>query len=278
MREITPRSPVALLLLGIVLFYAAALIIAPIIAIVQGAFAQGIQPILDALTTPDVLHAFQVTFILAAGAVLINSIAGLVTAWVLVRHEFRGKQLLDMLVDIPFVFSPVIAGYALIVLFGRDGWLSPPLFPIVFALPSILLAKTFVSLPFVTREVSPVLASLSREPEEAAYTLGASRWGTFWRVVFPEIWPGLLYGIVLTLARAIGEFGAVAVVGGSVQGLTETATIYVFRALNDRNQISAYSVSLVLGLFSVGILVAMSLLRRRSPLNGRNTFNVNRAG
>ena len=263
MREISPRSPLAILLIAVVLIYAGVLVIAPLIAIVQGALAEGFQPVIDTFTSPDVQHAFLVTFILSVLAVLINAAAGLITAWVLVRHRFRGKQLLDALVDIPFVFSPVIAGYAMIVLFGREGWLAPPLFPIVFALPGILLAKVFVSVPFITREIQPVLGSLTKEPEEVAYTIGASRWTTFRRVILPEIWTALLYGIVLTFARAIGEFGAVAVVSGAIEGYTETATSYIFRAMNDRNDAGAYSVSVVLGLISVLILVVMSQLRRR---------------
>src|SRR5690606_24735675 len=218
---------------------------------------------IDTFTDPNVIHAFEVTFVLALAATAINAVLGLVTAWVLVRQKFRGRALADALVDIPFVFSPVIAGYAMIVLFGRDGWLAPPIFPIVFALPGILLAKTFVSLPFVTREVQPVLDSLTPEPEEAAYTIGASRWTTFRRVILPEIWTALLYGIVLTFARAVGEFGAVSVVGGNIEGYTETATSFVFRAMNDRNNVGAYGVSVLLGVFSVLILIIMNLLRRR---------------
>ena len=263
MREIKPRSLGAWLLIGIVLAYAGILFIAPMIAIVQGALADGIEPLLETFRDPSVIHAFQVTFVLSIGAVAINALLGLTTAWVLVRHRFRGRKLFDALVDIPFVFSPVIAGYAMIVLFGREGWLAPPLFPIVFALPGILLAKTFVSMPFVTREVQPVLDALSPEPEEAAYTIGATRWTTFRRVILPEIWTALLYGIVLTFARAVGEFGAVSVVGGNIEGYTETATSFVFRAMNDRNNVGAYGVSVLLGLVSILILIIMNLLRRR---------------
>jgi sulfate/thiosulfate transport system permease protein len=262
MREISPRSPLAILLISIVFIYAGILFIAPMIAIVVGALEEGLQPILDTFNDTSVQHAFMLTFVLSTVAVVINAVAGLITAWVLVRQRFNGRKLLDAVVDIPFVFSPVIAGYALIVLFGREGWLSPSIFPIVFALPGILLAKTFVSLPFVTREVQPVLEALPPEPEEAAYTIGASRWTTFRRVVLPEIWTALLYGIVLTFARAVGEFGAVAVVGGSIEGYTETATSFVFRAINDRNDTGAYAVSLALGIVSVLILLSMSFLKR----------------
>lgn len=257
-----PRSLLPLVIVGIAVGYALLLLIAPLVAIVQNALADGLQPVIDTLTEPNVVHALEITFAMTVGAVIINTVFGLITAWVLVRQRFLGKTILNTLVDIPFVFSPVIAGYALIVLFGRNGWLAPSLIPIVFALPGILLAKTFVSLPFVTREVGPVLETLEPEPEQAAYVIGASQWKTFRAIIFPEIWPGLLYGIVLTLARALGEFGAVAVVSGGIEGRTETATMFVFRALSDRNDAAAYSVSLLLGLIAVFVLVALRLVRR----------------
>jgi sulfate transport system permease protein len=262
MREVAPRSPIAIALIAAVLGYAGLLFIAPLIAIVQGALAEGLQPILDVFSDPSVIHAFQVTLALSLAATGINAVFGLITAWVLVRVRFRGRKLFDALVDIPFVFSPVIAGYALIVLFGREGWLVPPI-SMVFALPGVLLAKTFVSLPFVTREVQPVLDALTPELEEAAYTIGATRWTTFRRVILPEIWTALLYGIVLTFARALGEFGAVSVVSGNIEGYTETATSFVYRALNDRSSVGAYSVSVALCLISLVILVLMGWLRGR---------------
>ena len=276
MREIQPRTPTQWLLVGAALLYAGVLLLAPILAILQRALAGGIQPVLDALSEPNVLHALQVTFWITLGAVTINTIMGVITAWVLTRHHFRGKGLLNLLVDIPFVFSPVIAGYTLIVLFGRGGWFAPTAFPIVFALPAVLIGTTFVSLPFVAREVGPVLASLDREPEDAAHTIGASRWLTFRRVILPSIWPGILYGIVLTLARALGEFGAVAVAGGGIEGQTETATMFVFRALNDRNEVGAYSMSLLLGLVAILVLILMRLLRRSTVTE--QTANVDYSG
>lgn len=267
MREISPRSPWAILLIVIVLGYAGILFIAPLIGIVSAAFADGLEPIIATLNDPSVQHAFYISFALAIGATAINAVLGLIAAWVLTRQRFRGRRLFDALVDIPFVFSPVIAGYAMIVLFGREGWITPP-FAIVFALPGILLAKTFVSLPYVIREVQPVLETLTPEAEDAAYTIGATRWTTFRKVVLPEIWTALLYGIVLTFARAIGEFGAVSVISGNIEGYTETATSFVFRALNDRNESGAYTVSLLLCLISVIILVLMNLLRSRVVRKG----------
>lgn len=263
MREIEIRSPIAALLVIVVLGYAAILFIAPLLAILQGAFAEGAQALIEVFSDSSLIHAFQVSLLLALLATLVNAVLGLITAWVLVRGRFTGRKLFDALVDIPFVFSPVIAGYAMIVLFGREGWLAPTVIPIVFALPGVLLAKTFVSVPFVIREVQPVLEALTPEQEEAAYTIGASRWTTFRRVVLPEIWTALLYGVVLSFARAIGEFGAVSVISGNIEGYTETATSYVFRSLNDRNDVGAYGVSVALCLISLVILALMSVLRGR---------------
>lgn len=262
MREIRPHKPLHFLILGIALVYVAVLLLAPIVSIVQRALESGFEPVIASLSEPNVIHALQVTFLMTLGAVLLNTVFGIIIAWVLTRQRFRGRRILNILVDIPFVFSPVIAGYTLIVLFGRNGWLTPTTIPIVFALPGVMLAKTFVSLPFVTREVGPVLATLDTEPEQAAYTMGASQWTTFRRIVLPNIWPGIMYGVVLTLARALGEFGAVSVVGGGIEGKTETATMFVFRALNDRNDIGAYSMSLLLGVTAIIVLIVMRLLRR----------------
>jgi sulfate transport system permease protein len=275
MNETTPRSIGQWLILGLVLLYAGVLLIAPIVAIAQRALSAGLDTIFRSLTEPDVLHALQLTFLLTFAAVVINTVAGIITAWVLTRQRFVGRRLLNILVDIPFVFSPVIAGYALIVLFGREGWLTPTIIPIAFAWPGILLANVFVALPYVTREVGPVLAALDREPEEAAYTIGASRWVTFWRVIFPGIWPGVLYGVVLTLARTLGEFGAVAVIGGGAEGSSETATMYIIRAQNDRNEAGAYSVALLLCLIAIVVLLLMRLLRR--SIGSERTY-VNHSG
>ncbi|MDZ4765662.1 MAG: sulfate ABC transporter permease subunit [Chloroflexota bacterium] len=266
MRELRPRSAGAFLLIALVLGYAFVLVLAPIGAIIGGTLERGFAPVLDALDDPNLSHALQLTFILSISATTLNVVFGVIVSWVLERQRFMGRRLLNLLVDLPFVFSPVIAGFTLIVLFGRGGWIDPP-FAIVFALPGMLLAKMFVCLPFVPREVSPVLATLSPEPEQAAYTLGASRWTTFRRIVLPSIWVGVVYGAVLTLARALGEFGAVAVVSGGLEGITETATIYIYRALSDRNRVGAYTVSLLLGGIAVLLLVVMTWLQARMNVN-----------
>jgi sulfate/thiosulfate transport system permease protein len=257
MREISPRKPVHFLLMLIVFAYAGVLVLAPIYAIIDGALVNGFEPVRATFEDKQVQHALGLSVKLALAATAFNGIFGLAVAWVLERQDFLGRRLANALVDIPFVFSPVIAGYTLIVLFGRHGWITPP-FAIVFALPGMFLSKAFVALPFVTREVGPVLGAMRQEQEEAAYTLGASRWRTFWQIVFPVIWVAVLYGVVLTFARAVGEFGAIAVVSGAIEGKTETATMFVFRALLDRNRIGAYSVSLALGAFAIILLILMA--------------------
>jgi sulfate transport system permease protein len=263
MRERKLRTLPAFILVFIVLAYAGILLVIPFITIIQGALSDGIEAALRTFEDPTVQHALLVTFVLSSIAVVINALFGLILAWVLVRHRFTGQRLFDALVDIPFVFATPIAGYATIIMFGRGGWFTPTLFPIVFAYPAILLVKIFVALPFVTREVQPVLESLSPEFEEAAYTIGASRWTTFRRILLPEIWTALLYGVVLTFARMIGEFGAVSVVGGALEGYTETATTFIFRALKDRDETGGYTISVLLCLLSVCILVIMNRLRKR---------------
>jgi sulfate transport system permease protein len=225
--------------------------------------------------SPDALQALRLTFMIAVLASAINVVLGLITVWVLVRHNFPGKALVNALVDLPFVVSPVIVGFVIILLFGRQGWLKDLPIQIAFSWPGMLLVTIFVSLPFVVREVMPVLASLTTEQEEAAYTLGAGRWLVFRRIIFPAIRHGMIYGLVLTLARSLGEFGAAAVAGGGVQGVTETATIYIFRSLHDRNDVGAYSMAIVLAVISVVTLLIMNGLRKRPAMKG--TQNVHRA-
>jgi len=272
--EKTPRSWVAWLLIGIVVVYALALIAAPVLTIITSAFSQGIESIIKALTTPDALAALRLTAIVTVLTCIINTVMGIVVAWVLVRQNFPGKALFNGLVDLPFVVSPVIIGFVVIVLFGRQGWFKDIPFQIAFAFPGMLLVTIFVSLPFVIREVMPVLASITPEQEEAALTLGAQPFTIFRRIVFPGIRYGVLYGLILTLARSLGEFGAAAVAGGSVQGITETATIFIYRSLHDRNQIGAYSMAILLGLISIAVLITMNLTRRTA---GKDVSHVDLA-
>ncbi|MCU0497731.1 MAG: sulfate ABC transporter permease subunit [Anaerolineae bacterium] len=248
-------------LIGLVLSYAGVLLLAPMLALVINLLEYGLDTIWAAITTPEALLALRLSLILALCSVMINTVMGVLIAWVLVRHQFWGKRFFNAVVDLPFVVSPVIVGYVLIVLFGRQGWLSGFPVQLAFSTAGMLLVTVFVSLPFVIREVMPVLAAITPEQEEAAFTLGASHTLTFRRILLPILWPSILYGIVLTLARSLGEFGAAAVAGGGVQGVTETATIYVYRALQDRNDVGAYSIAVILGLMAVGILILMNWLR-----------------
>ncbi len=249
----------AVLLVLLVIAYAGILLVAPIMAIIQQVFVNGVQPVLDSITTPDALEALRLTGVIALFTAGINTILGILVAWVLVRHQFPGRRFFDGLVDLPFVMSPVVVGYVVIVLFGREGWFKN--MSIAFTPGAMLLVTVFVSLPFVVREVIPVLRAMTPEQEEVAYTLGASRWLTFRRIVFPMIRPAVIYGLVLTLARALGEFGAAAVAGGGVQGYTENATIYIFRSIHDRNNTGAYSMAILLGVIAIIVLISMNFLK-----------------
>jgi sulfate transport system permease protein len=256
------------LLIGLVVLYASVLLLGPLIAIAWGALSEGLAAFMREITAANALSALQLTMVLGLGATLINTVFGLCIAFVLARHNFRGRRFINALVDLPFAVSPVVAGLMLILLFGRNGWFTPISdwlgIKMVFAWPGMLLATTFVSLPFVVREVMPVLVHAGTQQENAAYTLGASAWQTFWHVTLPSIRWGLLYGVSLTLARALGEFGAVLVVSGGVSGLTETSTLFIFRSLDDRNHVAAYAMAMVLALISFSMLMLMEFLRKRS--------------
>jgi sulfate/thiosulfate transport system permease protein len=254
------------LLIGLVMAYVAVLILSPIAALFSGALAQGLGAIAAALSDPDVLSAFWRTVSIALITVVVHSVCGTALAWVLVRHRFPGRRLLNGLIDLPFAVSPVVVGYMLLLLFGRTGLLGPALerlgIKVAFALPGMILATLFVTLPFMVRELIPVLEAFGVEHEQAAATLGANSWQIFWLVTFPALRWGFMYGLTLTFARALGEFGAVLVIGGGVQGRTETATLYIFRALEERQYIGAYSAALVLGLFSLALVFGAELIRR----------------
>jgi len=187
---------------------------------------------------------------------------------VIVRHQFFLKSLLNTVIDIPFAISPVVVGYILLLLFGRNGFLSPVLdrlnIKIVFAVPGMVLATLFVCLPFMIREMIPVIKHLDQQQELAAATLGANRWLVLWRIIFPQLKSAMIYGTTLTLARALGEFGAVLVIGGGIQGRTETATLFIFRCLEERQFIPAYTMSILLGLFSVSIVFLAERVKQPS--------------
>jgi sulfate/thiosulfate transport system permease protein len=255
-------------LIALVILYAAVLLLGPLVAVGWGAFSEGVGAFVAQVTSANALSALKLTFLLAAAATIVNTVAGVCIAHVLVRDDFRGRGIVNGLIDLPFVVSPVIAGLMLILLFGRGGLLTPLAealgLKVVFAFPGMLLATVFVSLPFVVREVMPVLAQTGTEQENAAYTMGATPWQAFRHITLPAIRWGILYGVSLTFARSIGEFGAVLVVSGGVSGLTETSTLYIFRSLDDRNYVAAYAMAAVLAGFSFLILFAMEFFRKRS--------------
>jgi sulfate transport system permease protein len=256
------RLPSATLLLRTVaLGYLAALLVIPVGMVFYRAFEKGFGTAWDAVTTPPAQHAFWLTITVTLIAVPLNAIFGVITAWVLAHYDFRGKRVFDVLIDLPFAVSPVVVGLALILVWGRDGWFSST--QVIFSTPGIVLATIFVSLPFVVREVLPVLQEEGTDQEQAASTLGARNWQVFWRITLPTIRWGLTYGVILSTARAIGEFGAVAVVSGKIQGRTETLTLYVEDRFQSLDLTGAYAAGVVLALLGVTVLAVMTLLQRR---------------
>ena len=254
-------------LIAIVLIYVGVLILAPIGALLRGAFQEGLGSILEALNQPDVLSAFWRTIEICLIVVAVHTVFGTIVAWVLVRDKFRGRELINGLIDMPFAISPVVVGYMLLLLFGRNGLLAPVLnvfdIRVAFAFSGMVLATLFVTLPFMIRELIPMLEAFGIQQEQAAATMGASSWQIFWRITLPALRWGLIYGITLTFARALGEFGAVLVIGGGVQGRTETATLFIYRALEERQYVGAYSAAVVLGLLSLALVIGTNLLRRK---------------
>lgn len=249
----------------IALGYLAVLLLVPLGMVFWRTFEHGLAPAWDSVTTPEALHAFWLTILIAAIAVPANTVFGVLTAIAIVRHRFPGKGLVNAIVDLPLALSPIVVGLALFLLYGRTGWFGPWLSAhgvnVIFALPAMVLATIFVSLPFVVREVVPVLREIGTEQEQAAATLGAGSLQTFRRITLPAIRFGVAYGVVRTAARALGEFGAVSVVSGRIAGQTETATLYVQNQYEGFNLAGAYAASMVLALLAVATLLAMTLLR-----------------
>jgi sulfate transport system permease protein len=239
--------------------YLGLLLLAPVGYVFYKTFEHGIGPAWDAVTTPDALHALKVTLILAAIAVPANTIFGILAALAIVRYRFPGAGIFNAVVDLPLALSPVVVGLALLLLYGRGGWLGGH--DIVFALPGMVIATIFVSLPFVVREVVPVLREIGTEQEQAAATLGASAFQTFRRVTWPAIRWATAYGVVLTTARALGEFGAVSVVSGRLAGETESLTLYVQDRYQAFDEVGAYAAAVVLALIAVTTLVLMTTLK-----------------
>jgi sulfate transport system permease protein len=249
----------------IVLLYLLFLLLIPVGLVFKRAFENGAGAVWDALTTDAALHALQVTAEVAGIAVICNTIFGVGTAILLVRHQFLGKRVLNSLIDLSIAVSPVVVGLSLILIYGRfepiGRWLDNQGLQIIFALPGMVLATIFVSLPLVVRAVAPVLEEVGTEQEQAAYTLGASGFQTFWRITLPAIRWALAYGVVLSLARALGEFGAVAVVSGNIEGDTQTLTLFVQDHFQNFDSVGAYSAAFLLALIAIIALVIISLLR-----------------
>src|SRR5436189_1799753 len=239
--------------------YLAVLLVAPVGFVFWRTFEHGVGPAWGAVTTPDALHALKVTLVLTAIAVPANTIFGVLAALAIVRHRFPGAGVFNAVVDLPLALSPVVVGLALLLLYGRGGWLGGH--HIVFALPGMVLATIFVSLPFVVREVVPVLREIGTEQEQAAATLGASALQTFRRVTWPAIRWATAYGVVLTTARALGEFGAVSVVSGHLAGQTESLTLYVQDRYQAFDEVAAYASAVVLALLAVATLLLMTALK-----------------
>lgn len=254
-------------LILIVIAYVGMLILAPLVALTLGAFEQGVGAMLEAFNQPFVLTSFWNTLWISVIVVVIHAIFGTIVAWVFVRHRFPGRGLINGLIDMPFAVSPVVAGYMLLLLFGRNGLFAPLVeatgIRVAFAFPGMVLATLFVTLPFMIRELVPVLEAFDTRQEKAAATLGASSWQTFWRVTFPALRWGLIYGVTLTFARALGEFGAVLVIGGAAQGSLMTTTLFIYHSLEERQYIAAYSAALALGLFSLVLVLGSDWLRSR---------------
>jgi sulfate transport system permease protein len=259
----TSRFSLRALALG----YLGVLLIAPVGMIFYKTFEDGIGPPWEAITSPEGIHAFELTLLMVAVAVPLNTIFGVGCALLLVRHKWKGNPVLDAIINLPFAISPVVVGLALFLLYGTDGWFGPTLgewgIKVLFSTPGMILASIFVSLPFVVRETVPVLQEIGTEQEQAASTLGANAWQTFWRVTLPAIRWGVAYGIVLTTARVLGEFGAVSVVSGEISGQTETLPLYVSQQFEQFNLAGAYAASILLALLALSTLLLMNLLKRK---------------
>ena len=264
--NITEPRPLQWLLIGIALLFLAVMLVIPLAAVFAEALKGGWRLYLASLSDPEALSAIKLTLITAAIVVPVNAVLGVAMAWLLTRFDFRGKQLLTTLLDLPFSVSPVVAGLMFVLLFGAHtafgGWLEAHGIQIIFAVPGIILATLFVTFPFVAREIIPLMQAQGDSEEQAALILGASGWQMFWRVTLPNIKWALLYGIILTNARAMGEFGAVSVVSGHIRGETNTIPLLVEIFYNEYNFVGAFALSSILALLAIATLAIQDILTK----------------
>jgi sulfate transport system permease protein len=266
----TVSRPWQLGLRVLALGYLALLLLVPVGVVFYRTFEHGLGAVWDSITTPAAIHAFWLTLEVTLIAVPLNTAFGIVAALTLARGQFRGKWLLDAVIDLPFAVSPVVIGLSLVLVYGTTGWFGQDLasagIQMIFSVPGIVLATIFVSLPFVVREVTPVLREVGDEQEQAASTLGASAWQTFWRITLPSIRWGVAYGVVLSVARCIGEFGAVSVVSGKISGQTETLTLLVEKRFDNFDVAGAYAASALLALIAFATLLVMTVVKPRKEV------------
>jgi sulfate/thiosulfate transport system permease protein len=268
MSESRTRRPARLGLRCLALGYLALLLLAPVVMVFYRTFEHGLTPVWNAVSAPDAVHAFWLSIELVAIAVPLNTVFGIGMALLLERHRFPGRALLGLIVDLPFAISPIVVGLSLVLVYGQTGWFGNWLqnqgIQVIFSVPGMVLATAFVSLPFVARETMPVLRELGTDAEQAAATLGANAWQTFWRITLPAIRWAVVYGVVLTTARALGEFGAVSIVSGRLEGQTQTLPLYVQDRIENFDTTGAYAAAVVLALLALATLLLMNLLTRRT--------------
>jgi sulfate transport system permease protein len=257
-------------MIGAALAFVALFLVLPLAAVLAEALRKGFLEFFSALAEPDALSAIRLTLITAAVCVPLNLVAGVAAAWAITRFEFRGKALLVSLIDLPFSVSPVVAGLIYVLVFGAQGWLGPWLaahgIKVIFAVPGIILATLFITFPFIARELIPLMQAQGSEEEQAALVLGASGWQILWHVTLPNVRWGLLYGVILCNARAMGEFGAVSVVSGHIRGETNTMPLHVEILYNEYQSVAAFAVASLLALLALVTLVAKAILERRMDL------------
>ena len=262
-------------LIGIAIAFLAVIIYIPALNVFYQAFKNGVAPFFNNLVDPEFLNAMRLTVILAIIAVPVNTIFGLCAAWAITRRNFWGRSFLLSVIDLPFSISPVVAGLMLVLVYGRNGWFGGFFeqnnIRVIFALPGMILATAFVSMPFVAREIIPVLEEAGRDQEEAAKTLGATEWQTFWHITLPNIRWALLYGVVLTNARVMGEFGAVSVVSGNIANETQSLPLFVEEAYKQYQTEAAYSAAVLLAFLAVVTLVLKEVVERKTQLKSKDS-------